>query len=590
MYQRLSKNTSVLVLVAIGLIAIGLSIVSYQYSAFTSEEIRKIGAQDVRSNVEIQAYDIANNLNNNIEAVRSNLALLSSIPAIQNQDIESAKALFSDAQETTTNITSSYFWIDKDGKLLWANSFENQTIYEQFAGGDRSFRPYFTEPRDTLRPYFSSLIESVDAVPRLYIAHPIILDTGQANNNSSSVFNGVVASAIDLDKFGQVLQAQLSTKYGSTLGLIDRNGMILYSSTNATYAGKDVFGDEFQSVIPQEIRASFNSFLQKSLQGSAGSGDISLQGNTSTIAYQPVSFSGDNFAVVYIVAPHNIQGAVGALIDQQRDFNLIVIGSIGAIAVGIAFLILNWNRRLSGIVKSKTAELEKANLSLQEAVEQLKDHDRMQREFINVAAHELRTPTQAIIGYSDLFYLRPESREESIKAISRNAERLESLTRDILDVTRIEGNRLDLNKEKFDISEVVASAIEDTRRRVNDSNIKFEYAPRKIPVEADRMRISQVISNLINNAVKFTKQGTVYISTDNKDGQVVISVKDTGPGIDPEIMPRLFTKFTSKSQTGTGLGLFISKSIIEAHGGGIWAENNKDKKGATVAFRLPLET
>jgi signal transduction histidine kinase len=589
-YQRLSKNTSVLVLVAIGAIAIGLSIVSYQYSAFTSEEIRKIGAQDVRSNVEIQAYDIANNLNNNIEAVRSNLALLSSIPAIQNQDIESSKALFSDAQETTTNITSSYFWIDKDGKLLWANSFENQTIYEQFAGGDRSFRPYFTEPRDTLRPYFSSLIESVDAVPRLYIAHPIILDTGQANNNSSSVFNGVVASAIDLDKFGQVLQAQLSTTYGSTLGLIDRNGMILYSSTNATYAGKDVFGDEFQSVIPQEIRASFNSFLQKSLQGSAGSGDISLQGNTSTIAYQPVSFSGDNFAVVYIVAPHNIQGAVGALIDQQRDFNLIVIGSIGAIAVGVAFLILNWNRRLSGIVKSKTAELEKANLSLQEAVEQLKDHDRMQREFINVAAHELRTPTQAIIGYSDLFYLRPESREESIKAISRNAERLESLTRDILDVTRIEGNRLDLNKEKFDISEVVASAIEDTRRRVNDSNIKFEYAPRKIPVEADRMRISQVISNLINNAVKFTKQGTVYISTDNKDGQVVISVKDTGPGIDPEIMPRLFTKFTSKSQTGTGLGLFISKSIIEAHGGGIWAENNKDKKGATVAFRLPLET
>jgi signal transduction histidine kinase len=590
-YQRPSKNTaSVLVLVAIGAIATGLSIASYQYSAFTSEEIRKIAAQDVRSNAEIQAYDIANNLNNNIEAVRSNLALLSSIPAIQNQDIESSKALFSDAQETTTNITSSYFWIDKDGKLLWANSFENQTIYEQFAGGDRSFRPYFTEPRDTLRPYFSSLIESVDAVPRLYIAHPIFLDTGQANNNSSSVFNGVVASAIDLDQFGQVLQAQLSTKYVSTLGLIDRNGMILYSSTNDTYIGKDVFGDEFQSVIPREIRTSFNSFLQKSLQGSAGSGDISLQGNTSTIAYQPVSFSGDNFAVVYIVAPHNIQGAVGALIDQQRNFNLIVIGSIGAVAVGIAFLILNWNRKLSGIVKSKTAELEKANLSLQEAVEQLKDHDRMQREFINVAAHELRTPTQAIIGYSDLFYLRPESREESIKAISRNAERLESLTRDILDVTRIEGHRLDLHKEKFDISEVVGSAIEDIRRRVHDGNIKFEYAPRKIVVEADRMRISQVISNLLSNAVKFTEKGTVYISADNKDGQVIISVEDTGPGIDPEIIPRLFTKFTSKSQTGTGLGLFISKSIIEAHGGRIWAENNKDKKGATVAFRLPLET
>jgi signal transduction histidine kinase len=589
--QRLSKNTSVLVLVLIGAIAIGLSIASYQHSAFTSAEIRKISAQAVRSNAEIQAHDIAKNLNNNIQAVSSNLALLSSIPAIQNQDLESSKELFSNAQETTSNITSSYFWLDKDGKLLWANAFENQTIYEQYAGGDRSFRPYFSEPQNTLRPYFSSLIESVDEVPRLYIAHPIILDTGQDanNNNNSSVFNGVVASAIDLDQFGQVLQGQLSTKYGSTLGMVDRNGIILYSS-NATYIGKDIFGDEFQPVIPLEIRDSFNSFLRDSLQGRTGSGDISIQGNTSTIAYQPVSFSGDNFAVVYIVVPHNIQGPVGSLIDQQRDFNLIIIGSIGAVAVGIAFLILNWNRRLSGIVKSKTAELEQANLSLQQAVEQLKDHDRMQREFINVAAHELRTPTQAIIGYSDLFYLRPESREEAIKAIARNAERLELLTRDILDVTRIEGHRLDLNKEKFDISEVVASAIDDTRRRVDDSTIKFQYTLGKIQVEADRMRISQVVSNLLGNAVKFTKQGTIYISTDNKDGQVVVSVKDTGPGIDSEIMPRLFTKFTSKSQTGTGLGLFISKSIIEAHGGRIWAENNKDRKGATVTFRLPLET
>lgn len=158
---------------------------------------------------------------------------------------------------------------------------------------------------------------------------------------------------------------------------------------------------------------------------------------------------------------------------------MIIIGSIGAIAVGIAFAIFNWNRRrLSGIVRSKTAELEQANLSQQEAVERLKDHDRMQREFINVAAHELRTPTQAIIGYSNLFYLRSESSEEAIKAIARNAERLEWLTRDILDVISIAGHRLDLSKEKFDISEVVASAIDYTSRRVDDNNIKSEYTPR----------------------------------------------------------------------------------------------------------------
>jgi signal transduction histidine kinase len=587
----LSRNTrSILLLVLIGAIAIGLSIASYRYSAFTAEEIRKIGAQDMRSNAEIEAHDIANILNNKVDAVRNNLVLLSGLPTIQNQDVESSKKLFSDAQETTSNTTSSYFWLDRDGKLLWANAFDNQTIYDQYAGGDRSYRPYFFEPRDTMRTYFSSLIESVDGVPRLYLAHPIVLNTNENDNNSTNrIFNGVVVSGIDLDEFGQVLQSQLSTKYGSTLGMMDRNGMILYSS-NATYIGKDVFGDEFQSVIPVEIRETFNSFLRDSLEGSAGSGDLTFQGTTSTIAYEPVSFSGDNFAIVYIVAPHNLQGAVGSLIDRQRDFNLIVIGSIGAFAVGIAYLVLIWNRRLSGIVKSKTAELEQANKSLQEALEQLKDHDRMQREFINVAAHELRTPTQAIIGYSDLFYLRPESKEEAIKAIARNAERLERLTHDILDVTRIEGHRLDLNKEKFDISEVVASAIEDTKRRVDDmGSIKFQYTPRKIVVEADRTRISQVVSNLLGNAVKFTKQGMVYISADIKDGQAIVSVKDDGAGLDPEIMSRLFTKFTSKSQTGTGLGLFISKSIIEAHGGRIWAENNKDSKGATFTFRVPLE-
>jgi signal transduction histidine kinase len=589
---KLSRNTrSILLLVLIGAIAFVLSIASYRYSAFTSEQIRKIAAQDMRSNAEIEAHDIANILNNKIDAVRNNLGLLSGLPTIQNQDVENSKKLFSDAQETTGNTTSSYFWLNRDGKLLWANAFDNQTIYDQYAGDDRSFRPYFSEPRDTLRPYFSSLIESVDGVPRLYLAHPIVLNTNENDNNSTNrIFNGVAVSAIDLNEFGQVLQSQLSTKYGSTLGMIDRNGMILYSS-NATYIGKDIFGDEFQPVIPVEIRDTFNSFLRDSLEGTAGSGDVTFQGNTSTIAYEPVSFSGDNFAVVYIVVPHNIQGAVGSLIDQQRDFNLIVIGLIGAFAVGIAYLVLVWNRRLSGIVKSKTAELEQANKSLQEALEQLKDHDRMQREFINVAAHELRTPTQAIIGYSDLFYLRPESRELAIKAIARNAERLERLTHDILDVTRIEGHRLDLNKEKFDVSEVVASAIEDTKRRVDDNNdsIKFQYTPRKIVVEADRMRISQVVSNLLGNAVKFTKQGTVYISADSKDGEAIVSVKDSGTGIDPEIVSRLFTKFTSKSQTGTGLGLFISKSIIEAHGGRIWAENNKDSKGATFTFRVPLE-
>ena len=592
MYQRRarSSSSSILLLVLIGAIAIGLSIASFQYSTFTSQEITRIAAADIRSNAEIQAHDIANNLKNKIGAVNSSLVLLSSVPAIQNQELETSKKLFSDAQESTSDITSSYFWVDKNGKLLWADAFENQTIYQQYAGGDRSFRPYFSEPRDTLRPYFSALIESVDQVPRLYVAHPIILNSSENISDNNSVFNGAVVSAIDVKQLGQLIQSQLSPKFESTFGMVDRDGIILYAR-NTTQIGKDIFGDEVQAIIPAEIRQPFNSFIRESLTGRSGSGEVTVQGNTSTIAFEPVSFSDeDNFAVAYIVVPHKFEQTLRPLIDQQRNFNLIIIASVAAVAVGIAYSILIWNRRLSETVKSKTAELEQANRSLRGAIDQLRDHDKMQREFINVAAHELRTPTQAILGYSDLFYLRPENREDAIKAIVRNAERLQRLSSDILDVTRIEGHRLNLNKEKFNLSEVIASAIEDVEGRAGDSKIKVEYMPKNIMIEADRERIIQVISNLLSNAFKFTKQGIIYVSEDNRGGQVIVSIKDTGTGIDSEIIPRLFTKFTSKSQTGTGLGLFLSKSIIEAHGGKIWAENNNDGKGSTFTFTIPLGT
>lgn len=149
--------------------------------------------------------------------------------------------------------------------------------------------------------------------------------------------------------------------------------------------------------------------------------------------------------------------------------------------------------------------------------------------------------------------------------------------------------------------DVITNAINDTltshgslKKERNISPIKLEYRPQNIFVQADKGRIIQVISNLLSNAVKFTQKGTISISLERKkddnysnNDYVVISVKDTGQGIDPEILPKLFTKFATKSQTGTGLGLFISKSIVESHGGKIWAENNQDTKGATFSFSLP---
>jgi two-component system, OmpR family, sensor histidine kinase VicK len=235
--------------------------------------------------------------------------------------------------------------------------------------------------------------------------------------------------------------------------------------------------------------------------------------------------------------------------------------------------------------------------------EQLKMHDKLQKEFINMASHEIKTPTQAIVGYADLIKKHPEKREEIIEAILRNASRLQRLTNDILDVTRIESQTLNLYKEKFNLSDLVTSVVEDHRSHIEKENSKVKllynnkYDTDGSSVVADRDRITQVIFNLLNNAIKFTskkKEGVISITAErNKNGgqnEVIVSITDTGEGINPEIQPRLFTKFATRSFSGTGLGLYISKSIVEAHGGRMWAQNNSNGQGATFTFTLPLSS
>ncbi|MGA8105336.1 MAG: ATP-binding protein [Nitrososphaeraceae archaeon] len=232
--------------------------------------------------------------------------------------------------------------------------------------------------------------------------------------------------------------------------------------------------------------------------------------------------------------------------------------------------------------------------------EQLKTHDKMQKEFINIASHEMKTPTQAIIGYADLIHKHPEKREDMMQSISRNAVRLQRLTNDILDVTRIDSHTLNLHKEQFNIGNLIAYIVQDYVGYIakENQNVKLFYNFKQdindpLPIDADEDRITQVISNLLNNAIKFTskkKEGVISVSAERKKEEVIVSIKDTGEGINPEILPRLFTKFATRSFSGTGLGLYISKSIVEAHGGKMWAENNPDGEGATFTFTLPLSS
>jgi signal transduction histidine kinase len=241
-----------------------------------------------------------------------------------------------------------------------------------------------------------------------------------------------------------------------------------------------------------------------------------------------------------------------------------------------------------------------------ELFEKMREVEKLQKDFINMAAHELRNPIQPIIGFSELLYSKIDNDEHRrlLDEVILNARRLERLARIMLDVTRIENNSLVLTKEIVDIGKLVGDLVESYNRKLEDKNVQSKDQNTKelvalhegiksINATIDKIRITQVICNILDNAVSFTQEGKIRVilkkEIQDRQSFLIINVKDTGRGIDSEISSKLFTKFASKSNIGTGLGLFISKGIVEAHGGKIWAENNPDK-GATFSFSLPINT
>jgi signal transduction histidine kinase len=607
MLTVLSKNNIALLFI-IAAAGISLSILSYQYSTFTANEISKAASQDVRLNARIEAYDLSRILVHSIDSITTNLRALANAPTIQSNETEKAQILFNTAQESTNELTDGYYWINQEGKvIMWSNM--NQTTFQQYKGVNLISKEYFIIPKNTHSPYYSSVIESTDNVPRLYISFPIIGNQPKIKNNTAAVsktgiFKGVIVAGISVSTIGKFLQNELFPEIVSNVGLMDKNGIVLYAR-NQLLIGKNYLGNEFQSLISPEIKDLYNSILRSSLEGKSGAEDITFHTNTTTISYQPVLIDRKQLWTLFIGTPHILASDVGFLIDQQKNFSTLMVIIIGCIALGIAFLILSWNKRLEAAVNTRTAELKEANDSLTKsnkllatANEQLKVHDKMQKEFINIAAHELRTPIMPILGEAEYIEHqfnhrnKVEVENEQIALIIRNAKRLERLASDILDVSKIESQSLRLNKEQFNLNHVLSDIIGDIQNRLatdkgHNSVVTILYKPEDIIVEADKGRIIQVISNLLNNAIKFTEEGAISVIAHRKNSQVVVSIKDSGQGIDSEISPRLFSKFTTKSETGTGLGLFISKSIIEAHGGRIWAENNADGKGATFTFSIP---
>ena len=464
----------------------------------------------------------------------------------------------------------------------------------------------------------------------------VIHFSGPLHDSENNQINGVLVVKFPLNKINDImLEAGGTMSKEADIDLLSNDGRIIYSNNDQkSVLQKKVTG----MAIFEKLRNS-----TKSIEAKITADDQSNSGTGQTIfiaAKEPgfLDYKGNNWLLILAVNTENAFKSVALLRNQFIIIAIVIL----SISIASVFIFARTISKPITKLRDVTNEVSKGNFDIKvdvqkggddeltqlstsfenmrqtilvrtkevlKANEQLKLNDRMQKEFINIAAHELRTPIQPILGLTQIIRskIKDAEQRELLDNVIRNAKRLQRLAEDILDITRIESQSLKLNKEGFDLNDLISNVVQEYRNQIekdddednNKNNITLLYESKKdinFFVEADRYRLTQVISNLLNNAIKFTKEGeggTVSVTLEkkkegNNQQEVLVSVKDNGTGIHSDILQILFSKFATKSEKGTGLGLFISKSIVEAHGGRIWAENNPDGRGATFYFSLPL--
>jgi signal transduction histidine kinase len=514
---------------------------------------------------------------------------------------EKTKNLMEEEYATIEGVVDRVFVLDKNDIVTIGLSKSGK---DRYLGSDFSQRVWVQQAKDTMKPAFSEGFER-QGLYTIFIAMPI-------ENRETNEYLGLVGASIPTESFfsnyGNVHDVNSQFLVG-----FDKSGTLLAVGIDRTLVGKDFFGPAVQAFVSHN--AILNNLTRNLLNGKAGYAIYDYGRGERINTASPISIEGQNTYFMQVVTPTNlILSKIADTLSTERlkSYSLLV-GTLAAVAVLIIFLI-KWSNSMEIEVRkrtfqlnesnrkldSTTRELKNSNISLQDANTQLKEQEKIQKEFINVAAHELRTPIQPILGLSGILCsnLKDSSQQEMMEIVMRNAKRLQRLSQDILDVSKIESRLMSLSKSKIDLTEKINTVMNDIKNApANESKegrVKIIFEPKQpLIVLADGDRLYQVLFNLIKNALKFTDKGEVEINAErknnsNNNSEAIVTIRDTGSGIDPEIMPRLFSKFATRSDSGTGLGLYISKSIIEAHGGKMWAQNNPDGLGATFSFSLPL--
>ena len=595
----------------IGIVSV-ISIVIFSFALFYY--VQTVAENNVQSNLITEQIDrqraasksLSQHIGSDLTLVMTVLDGLTSSGYIQAGDINSEKTnqLIQEKYKIIDDVIDKIFVLDKNDMVT---SGLSQSSTDEYLGADFSQREWVKEAKRDLKPVFSKGFER-QGIYTIYIGVPVI-------NRDNNQYMGLIGATIPTEKF--------FARYGNVhdvnsqfLVIYDKNGTILAVGADRNLVGENFFGTTVQNFIGHnEI---LNNLTGSLLKGHPNYGVYDYGRSERINTGQPILVENTPTYFLQIVTPTKaIFSKISDTLftDRLKGYSLLVavFASVGSLVI----FLLKWNNTMEKEVIKRTnalnktniqmgsmsKQLRKSNLSLQNANEQLRQHDKIEKEFINMAAHELRTPIQPILGLADVLrdYVTDSHQSKLLDVIMRNARRLQRLSCDILDVSKIESSLLKISKSKIDLNEKIKNVINDVENGYDDgnnSNVKIIFEPKEtIFVYADKDRIYQVLSNLLNNAIKYTKNGTVTINTSiangsnnnaNNDKEAVVTIMDTGCGITPEIMQKLFSKFVTTSSHGTGLGLFISKGIIEAHGGRIWAENNSNGVGSSFSFSLPF--
>lgn len=560
----------------------------------TESEVRESLFEEQKQRQLESTKSISQHVGSDLDLVTTRLYALANSKYLQSGNFTSdeARSFLKQNYDTVDNVINKLFVLDKNDIISASISKRGS---ESYPSVDLSLRDWVRETKESRLPVLSNGFESL-GVYSVYITHPIV-------NRETNEYIGLVGTSIPTVNFFE--------EYGNVhdinspfLAVFDKRGILLAVGASQDLIGKNFFEDYVQGFVNHNT--ILNNLTHSLLAGNSGYAVYDYgKGERLTTQY-PVNVSGEPTYFVQVITPTStIYSNIDSILAEEwlTMFTLLA-GTTAAVAVLILFLV-RWNSILGKEVKRRTEDLDRSNEQLKLANEQLRSQDKLQREFINTAAHELRTPIQPILGLSGVLSstIKDKKQRELLDVISRNAKRLQRLAEDILDIARIESKSLKLDKTQFNLNEIIEDVIDEYRATVQENEGKrtvtfiLRGSKRDIFVQADKHRITQVITNLLSNAVKFTmndNSSSITVSVESKhnggndDNYALVKIKDTGDGIDPTIMPRLFTKFSTKSSHGTGLGLFICKSIIEAHGGKIWARNNYEEKGATFFFTLPV--